>query len=626
MQRAKAGVAGLAAALLAVAAAPAAAAPGDLDPTFSVDGWDTPSISMTDYAEDVAIQPDGKIVAIGRRRNPSPSPSEFSVVRYLRDGTLDSGFGTAGKVGVSFATGSPGGTNVDPAAVAIQPDGKIVVVGSTDLSTDGTSYSVFNFAIVRLNANGLLDPTFNANGIAGTRNDNGRLIRSVFDKGDRAADVLIAAGGRILVAGTSVFPGDENPADVVVLALTASGEPDTSFGSGGTAYPAAAPTMNRAEAMTVQPDGKVIVVGVRKVGAQYDFGLWRWTAAGAADASFGTSGARAFDAGRAWDAAAGVVVQPGGAFVVAGSDETGASPGGDANYTLARFNAADGSTDASFGTGGVARVPINDSGFLNDLAQDPAGRLVVTGFAGAGTPDLTVGQVSANGVPDAGFGNVVGGIARIDLGGIERAHAVAIQPDGAIVLAGTEGKNSGERTLVARLVGSPLPIAGGSAPAAGGGGGGGAGAGAGGGGGPGPAADLLAPTVESLAMARSFRAAASGDSVGAAAAVGTRVTYTLSEPATATFTVERRAAGRSAGSRCVKPTGKNRKRGRCVRWLPVKGSFTHAGNGGPNAFTFTGRIGGKKLRPGPYQLVLVAVDAAGNRSAPKLATFKIVKR
>jgi hypothetical protein len=135
--------------------------------------------------------------------------------------------------------------------------------------------------------------------------------------------------------------------------------------------------------------------------------------------------------------------------------------------------------------------------------------------------------------------------------------------------------------------------------------------------------------MRSLSLGRSFRAAGSGPSIAPAASrakIGTTVKYSLSEPGTVTFTVERATTGRKVGRSCKKPTHSNRKRKRCTRYLAVKGSFAHAGNAGANSFKFSGRIANKKLKPAKYRLVAKAADAAGNKSSAKRAAFKVVRR
>jgi DNA-binding beta-propeller fold protein YncE len=122
----------------------------------------------------------------------------------------------------------------------------------------------------------------------------------------------------------------------------------------------------------------------------------------------------------------------------------------------------------------------------------------------------------------------------------------------------------------------------------------------------------------------SFRAAGTGPST--AARVGTTISYTLSEPATVRFRIERARPGRRAGSRCVKPRRSNRHAKRCTRYVTLRGSFTHAGKAGQNAFIFRGRLRGRKLAPGRYRLRAAATDAAGNVSPTKRSAFRITRR
>jgi hypothetical protein len=146
---------------------------------------------------------------------------------------------------------------------------------------------------------------------------------------------------------------------------------------------------------------------------------------------------------------------------------------------------------------------------------------------------------------------------------------------------------------------------------------------------PGPGPDVTAPVLSGLRLSRSvFAAASRGGSIAAArrAPVGTTVRYTLSEPATVAFTVQRAVRGRRAGRRCVRPTRRNGRAKRCTRYVRVRGGFSRASSTGLNRFTFTGRLGGLKLTPGRYRLVARARDAAGNRSAPKRVAFRIVRR
>jgi hypothetical protein len=134
-------------------------------------------------------------------------------------------------------------------------------------------------------------------------------------------------------------------------------------------------------------------------------------------------------------------------------------------------------------------------------------------------------------------------------------------------------------------------------------------AGPSGGGGPGggPAADTQAPLISGFRSSRSvFAIARAGTPVAARVAQGTRLRYTLSEGARVTMKIQRRLAGRPARYRAV-------------------GRLKRSGVSGLNRTRFTGRIGRRALRPGRYRVVITATDAAGNRSAPKSARFRIAR-
>jgi hypothetical protein len=131
--------------------------------------------------------------------------------------------------------------------------------------------------------------------------------------------------------------------------------------------------------------------------------------------------------------------------------------------------------------------------------------------------------------------------------------------------------------------------------------------------------------IQSLSLApRGFRAVNAGEAIISArkkkkAPIGATVTYSLSAAGPVEFSVEHRLPGRKVGKRCVKPTRANRTKKRCSRFKGVKGTFTHSGQAGQNSFKFSGRIGGKGLKPGSYRLV--------GKTGPvsTTASFKIVK-
>jgi hypothetical protein len=144
---------------------------------------------------------------------------------------------------------------------------------------------------------------------------------------------------------------------------------------------------------------------------------------------------------------------------------------------------------------------------------------------------------------------------------------------------------------------------------------------------PTPTPDTTNPTITALRLSRTtFRAASSGGPFRAArAAIGTDVSFTLSEPGSVRFTIDRSTTGRTVKGKCVKQTSKNRARPPCKRWLPVQGSFTVTGKKGLNKIELSGRIGGRTLSPGRYRLNARETDRAANRSTTKRTAFTIVR-
>jgi hypothetical protein len=152
--------------------------------------------------------------------------------------------------------------------------------------------------------------------------------------------------------------------------------------------------------------------------------------------------------------------------------------------------------------------------------------------------------------------------------------------------------------------------------------------GSGGGGGvtPGSNPVVLAKVGSERLAPTSFPAAPSGPSaLSAARKYGTKVTYTLNQAASTRFTVAQLLSGRKdSRGRCVAPTRRNRTARKCTRAVTLRGSFTRSGKAGTNTFRFTGRIGGKRLKPSSYKLVATP-KANGLIGKPVSASFRIIR-
>jgi len=169
-------------------------ADGSLDPTFGTGGKVTTEFAgprSNAGASAVALQSDGRIVAAGFALNAvgaSGGPSDFALIRYNADGALDTTFGNGGKVQTEFSSDATDSAT----GVAIQGDGRIVAVGSTEPQNNPPTF--VDFAIARYRTDGSLDPSFGS---------GGRVATDFVNSIDYASTVTIQSDGRILAAGSS---------------------------------------------------------------------------------------------------------------------------------------------------------------------------------------------------------------------------------------------------------------------------------------------------------------------------------------------------------------------------------------------------------------------------------------
>ncbi|MGF1472591.1 MAG: hypothetical protein ACFB50_12750 [Rubrobacteraceae bacterium] len=382
-------------------------ADGSLDTSFNSKG----GVVVTDIggsgisvANAVALQPDGKIVAAGFIEIGGSGEFRFALARYNEDGLLDTSFGSGGIVTTDVEGSGDSAAN----AVAIQRDGKIVAAGR--VTVEGTERK---FALVRYDENGSIDTSFGTEGIVTT--DVGGSGNS------EANDVALQRNGRIVAAGLA-SPGS-NRQEFALARYTANGSLDTSFGGGGTVTTDVGGSgISAANAVAIQPNGRIVAAGLASPGSnRQEFALARYNASGSRDVSFGRGGTVITNVGGSSDSTANAVaIQPNGKILAAGSN------------ALARYNAS-GSLDTSFGRGGI--VTTNVGG--NALAIEPGGKIVV---AGSRNGDFALARYNSDGSRDISFGSR--GIVTTDVGGTGAStiNDVVLQPDGKIVVAGTNGQ------------------------------------------------------------------------------------------------------------------------------------------------------------------------------------------
>ncbi|WP_405979402.1 calcium-binding protein [Streptomyces sp. NBC_00158] len=427
--------AAVAAGLALVLALPATAlgAPGDLDPAFDGDGRVATDFGGGGYDESrgMVIQADGRIVTVGLTVPAAGGYSDFALARYNTDGSLDPTFNGDGDNDGRITTDLRGGDDVAD-AVAVQPDGKLVVAGySADPDGGGA------FTVARFNTNGSPDTTFGDGGSGFTTTDFGTGTGP-----HEAFGLVIQPGGAIVAAGES------GTGFAVARYNAADGSPDTTFGDGGKVTTDFAGGSASGYDVALQPsDNKIVVAG--RSGYNYpsnesDFALARYNADGSLDTTFDGDG-RVTTPFAGADRANGVRIQPDGKIVTAGNSGF--------DFALARYNPADGSLDGSFDGDGKVTTDFgtNTLDGAADLALQPDGKIVAAGISLA---DFGVARYNANGSLDSGF--ATGGKVRTDVsfGYFDTANAVALQSDGKIVVSGNTGDDRG---LVRYQVTTPPP-------------------------------------------------------------------------------------------------------------------------------------------------------------------------
>jgi uncharacterized delta-60 repeat protein len=400
---------------------------GTLDPTFGLGGRVTTDfpVGMGGFGTSLVIQPDGKIVVAGSATDPNAtSNSGFALVRYNTDGTLDSSFDGDGRVVTGFA-----GSNAAAEDIVLQPDGKLVVVGT---STDNTTFNSV-FALARYNTNGSLDNSFDTDGRVTTD-----LPGLTFE---RANAVALQANGRIVVAGqgSSAFKLTRYNTDGS-LDSGAAGDltPSDAFGTSGIVTTAFGGTFEEATAVAIQSDGKIVAVGqtARSVASEDNFALARYNALdGSLDTTFDNDGKTTTDFGLV-DSARDVVIQPDGKIVVAGT--AGTIPLG-SFFAIARYN-TNGFPDATFDGDGRVQTDFSGGRFglgAQGVALQADGRIVAAGDANSsGQRDFGVARYNTDGGLDtAGFGTLGKVLTDFSLNE-ETIVGMVVQPDGKIVAAG----------------------------------------------------------------------------------------------------------------------------------------------------------------------------------------------
>jgi len=438
--------------------------PGDLDLTFAGGAGAIASLVVGpgthDHLTGMALQADGKTVLAGYCDG--PTSQDFCVARLLTDGTLDASFvGPSGTGGGKFLLDISNATD-SASAVAVQPDGKIVIAG--------TCYNGVNndFCIARLNPNGSRDSTFNGPGGAG----NGQVMLPITASDDFLTAIALQPDGKIVLVGYCAV-NIQN--DFCAARLNVDGTWDASFvGPNGTSAGkftfGIGISNDYAYAVALQPDGMIVIAGecVSPM-VDNDFCVARFTNTGTYDITFdgpsaSSNGKFLLPIGASNDSASALVIQPDGKIILAGRCLAGIANN---DFCAARLN-SDGSFDATFdgpsgGANGKFLLPMTaaKSDNVTAVALQPDGKILLGGHCdNGGNEDFCIARLHIDGSLDQSYDGSSGagnGQFLLPIGtNDDVATAMLLQPDGKVLIAGDCYSGATNRFCVARLYGGPF--------------------------------------------------------------------------------------------------------------------------------------------------------------------------
>lgn len=404
--------------------------PGSLDTTFSIDGKVTTNLGGSyDEAQCMAVQPDGKIL-VGGYTN-SGNNYNFAIIRYNVDGSQDNMFGDGG---VSIV-GSVGATE-KAFGMALQPDGKIVLVGTSNSGSNN------DFAVLRFTSEGTLDNTF----------QGGMVITNIGYTTEEARAVAIQPDGKIVIGGSSKGAG--NNSDFTLIRYNSDGTIDNSFGANGVVKTDINNSSDFVYSILIQGNGKIVASGSSTGANPEDIAAVRYNSDGSLDNTFGNNGKTIIALSGGVDEAYASVLQLDKKIVLAGTTEAGANY----DFAVVRLD-SNGVPDPSFGSEGKVITPVgaNDKAFGVTIQND--GKLVAAGLSVTGNgADFSVVRYNINGSLDNTFdydGKVITNFGT----GTDIANAVAMQPDGKIIACGTSLQSNDDFALARYIAELNLGIA-----------------------------------------------------------------------------------------------------------------------------------------------------------------------
>lgn len=389
---------------------------GTLDAGFGDAGVVTTDFAgRSDLVNAMAIQPDGRIVVAGQSLPPD-GRGGFAVARYLPDGTLDPSFGDGGRV----LTPPSAGSFASATAVALDAAGRILLAGSSIASPTSS------WQVVRYTARGDVDTSFGAGGVV-----------ELPDTSGSAVSLVVEPSGALLVAGTRF----RQHAEIAVERVLEDGRLDDAFGAGGIAVVAVG--QSTFSVLVARADGTILVGGVGTVVvdglARFAFLLARLRPDGALDPTFGDGGTvvTVTVAGPEFPVLLTLAVGGDGGIVAAGYPLPLVSHVRVSGMLLLARYDANGVPDPTFGDGGVLRTEVAVAGGAVAVFE-PSGAMLIGDRTLPGDPFTAarVRRVDANGVLDSTFGDGGAFVGHLRPDDESAFQALALQPDGGLLAAG----------------------------------------------------------------------------------------------------------------------------------------------------------------------------------------------
>ncbi|MGB5846995.1 MAG: hypothetical protein WBH40_00830 [Ignavibacteriaceae bacterium] len=308
------------------------------------------TMDLEGEANSVVIQKDNKIVVAGYSISPSTNNEEITLIRFTENGNVDKSFGIKG-----FTVTEVSSEKDNAESVAIQRDGKIVVVGSTDHKP------TTDIVLIRYDENGSIDYSFGINGI---------VITDINSSLDIGKSLVIQSDGKIIVSGyTHII----NKFFMTLLRYDSNGALDPTFGNGGIIVTEINGRRGKMD-MAMQNDGKIILVGPSEVESSHHFTVLRFNKNGSLDKSFGNNGVTKTIIGN-YSEAESVALDLNGNIVVAGTTELG-----NEEFVVAMYNQG-GMLVREFGLDGVVKIGFikNSVDRAHSVVIDNDGNIIVAG-------------------------------------------------------------------------------------------------------------------------------------------------------------------------------------------------------------------------------------------------------